>query len=414
MKKETLDHLNAINQTIALEDWKAALDSLILTMRKEFVFDNLVVYLTDKQKDIPEVTYARAVGRGRKAEADAAWGENIANQVISAGKILQDSAAIQASKDRVAMPYLLGLPFFMYSGAGALIFIRFGGPEYTTAQIQMAALAASQVSRILEWRLLRENIAQLEQARHRAQLQDDFMSTVSHDLYTPLGFIKGYATSLLRSDTTWDAETQREFLTIIDEETDHLMKLVDKFLDSARLQSGMMSMDFQPVRLDSLIRDVVLRLKGHDKSLPSRRCPEFIEGCCAQVDLDLAISPPIQADTVRLAQVFENLFENAFKYAPDSNISITLRNLGDRLTVTFADRGPGIASEHLPFLFERFYRVPAQSGKRGTGLGLFICRQILQAHNGQISVETAPGKGTAFRIDLPVRQHPTAKQVISQ
>ncbi|MDP2974623.1 MAG: HAMP domain-containing sensor histidine kinase [Anaerolineales bacterium] len=406
MKKETLNHLNAINQTIALEDWKAALDSLILTMRKEFVFDNLVVYLTDKQKDIPEVTYARAVGRGRKAEADAAWGENIANQVISAGKILQDSPAIQTSKDRVAMPYLLGLPLFMYRGAGALIFIRFGGPEYTTAQIQMAALAASQVSRILEWRLLRENIAQLEQARHRAQLQDDFMSTVSHDLYTPLGFIKGYATSLLRSDTTWDAETQREFLTIIDEETDHLMTLVDKFLDSARLQSGMMNMDFQPVRLDSLIRDVVLRLKGHDKSLPSR--------CCAQVDLDLEISPPIQADTVRLAQVFENLFENAFKYAPDSNISITLRNLGDRLTVTFADRGPGITSEHLPFLFERFYRVPAQSGKRGTGLGLFICRQILQAHNGQISVETAPGKGTAFRIDLPVRQHPLAKQVISQ
>lgn len=400
MKKETLNHLNAINQTIALEDWKAALDSLILTMRKEFVFDNLVVYLTERQKDIPEVAYARAVGRGRKAEADAAWGENIANQVISAGKILQDSAAIQASKDRVAMPYLLGLPLFMYRGAGALIFIRFGGPEYTTAQIQMAALAASQVSRILEWRLLRENIAQLEQARHRAQLQDDFMSTVSHDLYTPLGFIKGYATSLLRSDTTWDAETQREFLTTIDEETDHVMTLVDKFLDSARLHSGMVNMDFQPVRLDSLIRDVVLRLKGHDKSL--------------QVDLDLEISPPIQADTVRLAQVFENLFENAFKYAPDSNISITLRNLGDRLTVTFADRGPGITSEHLPFLFERFYRVPAQSGKRGTGLGLFICRQILQAHNGQISVETAPGKGTAFRIDLPVRQHPLAKQVISQ
>ena len=394
MKKETLNHLNAINQTIALEDWKAALDALILTMRKEFVFDNLVVYFTDKQKDNPEVTYARAVGRGRKEEAGASWGETIANQVISTGKILQDSAAIQASEDRVAMPYLLGLPLLMYRGAGALIFIRFGGPEYTTAQIQMAALAASQVSRILEWRLLRENIAQLEQARHRAQLQDDFMSTVSHDLHTPLGFIKGYATSLLRADTTWDAETQREFLTIIDEETDHVMTLVDKFLDSARLQSGMMSMDFQPVRLDSLIRDVVLRLKGRNKSL--------------HVDLDLEISPPLQADTVRLVQVFENLFENAFKYAPDSNISITLRNLGDRLTITFADRGPGIPSEHLPFLFERFYRVPAQSGKRGTGLGLFICRQIVQAHNGQISVETAPGKGTAFRIDLPVRQHPMA------
>jgi signal transduction histidine kinase len=166
------------------------------------------------------------------------------------------------------------------------------------------------------------------------------------------------------------------------------MALVTKFLDSARLQSGMMSMDFQPVRLDSLIRDVVMRIHGRDNSV--------------QVDLDLDKSPPIQADSLRLVQVLENLFENAIKYAPNSSITITLRNLGDHLTVTFADRGPGIPAEHLPFLFERFYRVPAQSGRPGTGLGLFICRQIVQAHNGRISVETAPSRGTAFCIDLPV------------
>jgi len=390
MKMETLGYLNAINQSVSSDDWKAALDSLILTMRKEFVFDNLAVYLTDAEKGIPEAAYARAVGRGRKAEADAAWGENIANQVILARRILWDTPTGKAIENRMAMPYLLGLPIFMMKGAGALVFVRFGGPGYTTAQIKMAALATCQVSRILEWRMLRENIAQLEQARHRAQLQDDFIATVSHDLHTPLGFIKGYATSLLRPDTTWDTEIQREFLTIIDEEADHLMALVDKFLVSARLQSGMMSMDFQPVRLDSLIRDVVMRIHGRDKSV--------------QVELDLDKSPPIQADSVRLVQVFENLFENASKYAPDSSITITLRRLGDHLVVTFADRGPGIPSEHLPFLFERFYRVPAQSGKPGTGLGLFICRQIVQAHNGQISVETAPGKGTAFRIELPVRQ----------
>jgi len=334
------------------------------------------------------VVYARAVGRGRKAEADAAWGENIATQVILAGRIIWDAPAGKVSEDRVAMPYPLGLPIFMLKGAGALVFIRFGGPAYTLAQIKLAVLAACQISRILEWRMLRENISQLEQARHRAQLQNDFIATISHDLRTPLGFIKGYATSLLRSDTTWDAATQHEFLTIIDEEADHLMALVTKFLDSARLQSGMMSMDFQPVRLDSLIRDVVMRIHGRDNSV--------------QVDLDLDKSPPIQADSIRLVQVLENLFENAIKYAPNSSITITLRNLGDHLIVTFADRGPGIPAEHLPFLFERFYRVPAQSGKPGTGLGLFICKQIVQAHNGRISVETAPCRGTAFCIDLPV------------
>ncbi len=149
-------------------------------------------------------------------------------------------------------------------------------------------------------------------------------------------------------------------------------------------------MDFQPVRLDSLIRDVVVRVHARHKTL--------------NVVLELAKAPPIQADTVRLTQVFNNLFDNAIKYAPDSKITITLQYNENRQVVTFADLGPGIPPEHLQFLFERFYRVPGHAGKRGTGLGLFICRQIVQAHRGQISVKTTPGKGTAFRIELPVRQ----------
>ncbi len=115
----------------------------------------------------------------------------------------------------------------------------------------LAALAAVQTCRIFEGRSLKESQAQLELARHRAQFQDDFIATISHELHTPLGFIKGYTTSLLRSDTVWDPATQQEFLTIIDEESDHLVTLIDRILDSARLQSGAMPMDFQPVRLDS-------------------------------------------------------------------------------------------------------------------------------------------------------------------
>jgi signal transduction histidine kinase len=78
--------------------------------------------------------------------------------------------------------------------------------------------------------------------------------------------------------------------------------------------------------------------------------------------------------------------------------------------ITFADQGPGIPAEHIQFLFERFYRVPGQFSKKGTGLGLFICKQIIQAHHGRISVKTAPGKGTSFRIDLPVRPEKEVKE----
>jgi signal transduction histidine kinase len=248
-------------------------------------------------------------------------------------------------------------------------------------------LAAVLTDHIFESRSLKESQTQLELARQRAQFQDDFIATMSHELHTPLGFIKGYTTSLLRSDTVWDPATQREFLNIIDEESDHLVTLIDRILDSARLQSGTMPMDFQPIRLDSLLRDVILRTQNRHKEL------EIVQN----------IGPvlPVQGDTVRLAQVFDNLFENALKYAPDSKITISLRADTDKQVVTFADQGPGIPSEHLPFLFERFYRVPGHPNKRGTGLGLFICKQIIQAHHGEIYVKTAPGRGTTFLIELP-------------
>jgi signal transduction histidine kinase len=251
-------------------------------------------------------------------------------------------------------------------------------------------LAAVQAARILERQVLHDSLEQLMVASHRAQLQDDFIATISHELHTPLGFIKGYTTSLLRPDTTWNQATQREFLKIIDEESDHLLKLIDRMLASARLQSGNLPMDFQPMRLESMLRDEILRIQARSQEL--------------DIVTEFQSVPPIQADIVRLAQVFENLFDNAIKYAPHSPLLLTLDGDEDRQVITFSDQGMGIPSEHLPFLFERFYRVPGNPGKHGTGLGLFICKQIIQAHHGQISVKTTPGKGTCFIIELPVHQ----------
>jgi signal transduction histidine kinase len=390
MDNEILETYVKLGETVVKGSWKKALDALFVTLRKEFVFDNLAVYIQDKPGGVPEAVYARAAGRGRSKEAEASWGEEIANQVLGTNKIVITKPRPRKSDDRIERPFLFGLPLNLPVSRGALVFVRFGGPEYRAEQLPLAALAASQAARIVERRSLEESLAQLDLARHRAQLQDDFIATISHELHTPLGFIKGYVTSLLRSDTIWEADTQREFLTIIDEESDHLLELIDRMLDSARLQSGNMQMDFQTMRLDSLLRDVAQRFQARFKDL--------------QVSLALEPAPPIQADNIRLAQVFDNLFDNAMKYAPGSMITISLEVKENQQIITFSDNGSGIPSEHIPFLFERFYRVSSQSGKRGTGLGLFICKQIIQAHNGQISVRTMPGKGTAFRVELPVKQ----------
>lgn len=232
-----------------------------------------------------------------------------------------------------------------------------------------------------------EEIESLENARRLLEMQEDFIATISHELRTPLGFIKGYTTTLLRKDTSWDEDTRREFLQIIDEETDHLNELIENVLESARLQSNTLPMRFQPVRLDAVIRDTLVRSQARYKDM--------------KVRLDFSIAPTIIADSVRIAQVLENLFSNANKYAPGAPVTIYLTQRKEFYRIRFADAGTGIPPEYVPHLFQRFYRVPGQGGS-GSGLGLFICKQIIEAHGGEISVESTLGKGTTFIIDLPV------------
>ena len=118
----------------------------------------------------------------------------------------------------------------------------------------------------------------------------------------------------------------------------------------------------------------------------------------------------IEGDPTRLAQVFDNLLSNATKYAPDSTINITLSTQDDHAHIEFSDQGPGIPTDDLPNIFTRFYRVPNHNQSvRGTGLGLFICRQIINAHHGEITAVSKLGEGTTFHIYLPILNHKTGE-----
>jgi signal transduction histidine kinase len=366
------------------------LEDFLTTLRREFVFDNVAVYLHDDSTGALDVTYARAIGRAKYAEADAAWGETFASQVVKKGSLLvQDPHPDIPQDDRLHQAYLLGLPLRMDDQTkGALVFVRFGGPSYEGNHIQIALFASELLSVSVERLVWKKRNSELLDLKRQMQLQEDFVSTISHELRTPLGFIKGYSTSLLREDTSWDAETQKEFLTIIDEEADRLSLLIENVLESARLQSRTLPLRFQPLRLDAVLRDVIARIRSRHKDM--------------DVNMDLRAAPQIQGDGVRLAQVFDNLFTNAVKYAPNAPIDVLLRQIGNRVLVSFIDHGPGIPEESLPLIFERFYRVRSEKSVTGTGLGLYICKQIIDAHRGKIWAESIPGQGTTFFIELPI------------
>ena len=378
-----------MNQVI---DPIAALSQTTEILHSVMIFDNLVVYSFDIETGNHETIYARALGRGKHAEADINWGEKLANQLFIERKMILEKSKMDEG-DRLKRPYMLGIPIFSAQEfLGSVILIRYGGPDFTQRDLELAKFFTQQTSVIFE----RENFQKEKELLHirqqLLQLQEDFFSTISHELNSPLGFIKGYTTTLLRPDANWDMNTQLEFLRIIDHETDNMQELISNLLDSAKAQSNQLKMEFQTVRLDSLINDLQTRV---GMKYPGLELTIHFQEQLSTID----------ADPKRLMQVLENLISNAVKYAPGSPVDITIFQDEQITTLLIKDRGPGIPNFYINHLFERFFRIPENSnGVHGSGLGLYICRKIITAHSGVISVNSTVGEGAAFKIDIPNQQ----------
>jgi len=387
-----LEYLYEISRIVTqTSDWKSALNEITSVIHSIFIFDNLVLYLADPDRHDLDVMYARAMGRGRSAEADIAWGEVIANQIMDDPHTILQEPIDNTEIDRLERPYILGIPLQISTRVlGAIIFIRFGSPPFEPETIHLAEYIAQQTALLVERPNLQRAYSILEQQNQESRLQEDFISTITHELRTPLGFIKGYTTTLLRSDTNWDQETQHEFLHIIDQEADRLQDLIENLLDSARLQAGNLKMDFQAVRITTLIQSIADRVKLHNPSL------------IVHLDLEQP-GVIIRGDPKRLGQVFENIFNNAVKYAPGSDVWVTIESKDNEgVEIQIRDQGPGISNRYLAHIFERFFRNPElEPYVHGSGLGLFICRKIVQAHLGQIYATSVVGEGTTFHIILP-------------
>jgi len=371
-------------------NWKFALDEIVQKIRPYFIFDNIAVYLYGNSESNLEVSYAKATGRGKSKEADVAWGENISNEVIRQGKtILQLPDDLE--NDRLNRPLLLGIPLQSNNAKfGVVVFIRFGTPEFSPDHVNFAEFMVHQISSMILRQEHEKMIEKLEDHIKTLQIQEDFISTLSHELKNPIGFIKGYTTTLLRKDISWEKDTQIEFLNIIDQETDHLKDLIDNLLDSSKLQSGKANLNFQVLRLDALLNDVI----SHTRMVH----PEL------EVYLDIRQElPNLQGDPRRLKQVFDNLISNSYKYAPGSPIKIRVYKEQTGISIDFRDFGPGISSDEYEKVFERFYRgKKLENEAHGSGLGLFICKKIIEAHQGQITATAIAGKGTIIHVFLPL------------
>ena len=225
------------------------------------------------------------------------------------------------------------------------------------------------------------------------RLKSDFVSTVSHELRTPLAAIYGAAMTLKRTDVQLSDEQRDGMLGVVADESERLARIVNDILVASRLDSGAADVSIGRADAAEIVRTVV--------AAASVRLPEEIE---LSVVLP-ADGPPIFADTDKVRQVLVNLIENAIKYSPDGGeIRIELQPVEGRMRFSVSDPGLGIPASELGRIFEKFYRLDPNltRGVGGTGLGLYICREIVRRLDGRIWVESEPGVGSTFSFDLPL------------
>jgi PAS domain S-box-containing protein len=222
------------------------------------------------------------------------------------------------------------------------------------------------------------------------RLKDDLVSTVSHELRTPLASLRGFTELMLTRE--FSSSQRQQYLTIMQKETIRLSTLINDFLDLQRIESGRQTYHLESIDLVPLLNEA-LALFSSDNTQHTF----YINAPCSPLS--------VRADADRIQQVLTNLLSNAVKFSPNGGtIRVEAQQQGEFIVVKISDEGIGIAAEMIPQLFRKFFRIDNAATRKigGTGLGLALVKQIIEAHNGQVWVESKQGEGSSFAFSLPV------------
>jgi two-component system, OmpR family, sensor histidine kinase KdpD len=285
----------------------------------------------------------------------------------------------------------LYLPLVVSRGPVGVVGVKpAGGAPLDSERLHLLEAFANQIALAVE----RTNLAAEAQAA-RLQVETERMrsallASVSHDLRTPLATIAGASSTLLRAGEALPDEARRELLESVNDEAGRLNRFIANLLDMTRLEAGAIAVrkEWQPVEevVGVAIGQLEERLAGREVRT---RIPDSL--------------PLVPLDTTLVVQALTNLLENALKYTPPgSPIDISARLDAESLVIEIADRGPGLAVGEEVRVFDKFYRLPSETGQPGAGLGLAICKAIATAHGGNITAASRPGGGSVFELRLPL------------
>jgi signal transduction histidine kinase len=230
--------------------------------------------------------------------------------------------------------------------------------------------------------------------REIAELREEFLALTTHDLRSPLTVISGVISFFTSGRLGELSPEQKNMVGMMERNTQNLIELVNDLLDAAKLESGSLQLELAPTDLRALIHEICEPLE-----------PLALEKGITLTEELPAESPPVRADRAKLRRVIVNLLSNALKFTPKGGrVVVRVEQVGADTRVSVADTGVGIAAEDIPLLFDKYEqaRHRATRGEKGTGLGLYITRQLVELHGGEIRVESEVGRGSTFSFTLPI------------
>jgi signal transduction histidine kinase len=352
-----------------------------------------LVNLVDDRKQYSKSCFASS---GWPGEAEAPLADSFCRwAVVERGPVVVPDARLddRVSSSRIVSELgvvsYLGIPLLLSSGVvlGTLCVAGFEPREWTEREVAVLGDLAASVVTEIELRL------DLSARRQLERLKDELVSVVAHELRTPLTSIRG-SLGLLASGSMDPASPQaRRMVQIATQNSDRLVRLINDMLDLERFESGGMELDLRDAGAASLVEQAVGSVR-HAASAAGVR-----------LEYDVAPELTLQADPDRVVQVLVNLLANAVKFSPrDGVVQVLAERRGEEAAFQVRDHGRGIPPEMLDVVFDRFRQVDSSDAreKGGTGLGLPICRNIVQQHGGRIWAASAVGSGSTFFFTLPV------------
>jgi PAS domain S-box-containing protein len=325
--------------------------------------------------------------------------QGVTRSIINSGQgaVIDDAESYECTNPallRTGINSYAGMPIKSKDKTIGVLFVHSKQRSAFRDRVGLLTNFANQAAIAIENARLYEEASTVGALREANRLKTELLANVSHELRTPLASIKGYCTSTLRFYDKLSNEEKIDYLREINRASDRLTELVENLLELSRLEDAGLKIDKELTKIGPVIAAAVedIRRKAEEHQLVTRVAKPL---------------PMVEADPRRLRQVMDNLLSNAVKYSPQgTKVTVLCEAKGREMVVGVRDEGVGIAPEEEARIFERFYQVAMAGGGKpsGTGLGLTICKRIVEAHGGRIWVESKVGKGSTFYFAIPIAE----------